>query len=365
MIAVDDKDYMSIPYPSILYYTRDVIGKRSMMYQKELDIALSAVSAAARLCIGARQSLVDEEAVRKKDRSPVTIADFGSQAVINLTLGAAFAGDPVVGEEDAAILRQNAFLRRKVSELVARETGPVDESRVLDAIDRGARDTDFSKRFWTVDPIDGTKGFLRGDQYAVALALIEGGRVVLGVLGCPNFSFNEKVAGGTLMYAVKGGGAYAAPIGTGRRDDLTAPPEIDAARPVRVDGTDRPAEARFCESVESAHSDHDVHRRICDRLGINLPPYRIDSQAKYAAVASGKASIYLRLPRSSEYREKIWDHAAGAVIVEEAGGRVTDFSGNALTFSSGRTLAGHRGILATNGRLHAAMLSAIQASVSL
>lgn len=334
------------------------------MYQKELDIALSAVSAAARLCRGARLSLVDEEAVRKKDRSPVTIADFGSQAVINLTLGAAFPADPIVGEEDAAILRENDFLRRKVCELVARETGLVDESRVLDAIDRGARDTDFSKRFWTVDPIDGTKGFLRGDQYAVALALIEGGRVVLGVLGCPSFAVDEKVAGGTLMYAVKGGGVYAAPIDTGRRD-LAAPPEIDAARPVRVDRTDRPAEARFCESVESAHSDHDVHRRICDRLGITLPPCRIDSQAKYAAVASGKASIYLRLPRSSEYREKIWDHAAGAVIVEEAGGRVTDFSGNALTFSSGRTLEGHRGILATNGRLHAAMLSAIQASVSL
>lgn len=364
MMVVDDRDYMSNPYPSNLYYTRGFIGKRSMMYQKELDIALSAVSAAARICRGAQKTLVDEEAVRKKDRSPVTIADFGSQAVINLTLGAAFPGDPVVGEEDAAILRENAFLRRKVRELVAQETGPVDEGRVLDAIDRGAGDTDFSKRFWTVDPIDGTKGFLRGDQYAVALALVEGGRVVLGVLGCPNFTVGEKGSGGTLMYAVKGGGAYAAPIGTGRHT-LPAPPEIDAPRPVRVDGMDRPAEARFCESVESAHSDHDVHRRICDRLGITLPPYRIDSQAKYAAVASGEASIYLRLPRSSEYREKIWDHAAGAVIVEEAGGRVTDFSGNALTFSSGRTLAGHRGILATNGRLHAAVLSAIQASVSL
>jgi HAL2 family 3'(2'),5'-bisphosphate nucleotidase len=335
-----------------------------MMHQKELDIALSAVSAAARLCRGAQQTLVDEEAVRKKDRSPVTIADFGSQAVINLILGSAFPDDPIVGEEDAAMLRENAFLRRKVHGLVAEETGPVDESRVLDAIDRGAGDTDFSKRFWTVDPIDGTKGFLRGDQYAVALALVEGGRVVLGVLGCPNFTVGETGPGGALIYAVNGGGAYAAPIGS--RD--SAPAEAGGAdhrMPIRVDTTDRPAEARFCESVESAHSDHGVHRKICDRLGITAPPFRIDSQAKYAAVASGKASIYLRLPRSSEYREKIWDHAAGAVIVEEAGGRVTDFSGNALTFAGGRTLAGHRGILATNGRLHAAMLSAIQASVSL
>jgi len=329
------------------------------MYQEELNIALSAVSAAARLCRDAQQTLVDEEAVRKEDRSPVTIADFGSQAVINLTLASAFPRDPIVGEEDAAILRKNAFLRGKVNQLVAEETGPVDENRVLDAIDRGAGDTDFSKRFWTVDPIDGTKGFMRGDQYAVALALVEGGQVVLGVLGCPNLTVGEAGSGGSILYAVKGGGAYTAPIGPGKSG--AAPGKH---RTIHVDHIEHPAEARFCESVESAHSNHGVHKEICDRLGIALPPYRIDSQAKYAAVASGKASIYLRLPRSSAYREKIWDHAAGAIIVEEAGGRVTDFNGRPLTFAEGRTLEGHWGILATNGRFHDAMLAAIRASVS-
>lgn len=330
------------------------------MYQKELDIALSAVSAAARLCRGARQTLVDAESVSKKDRSPVTIADFGSQALISLALAEAFPGDPIVGEEDAAILRENDFLRRKVHELVALEAGPLEESRVLAAIDRGAGDTDFSKRFWTVDPIDGTKGFLRGEQYAVALALVDGGRVVLGVLGCPNFSVGGAESGGALFYAVTGGGSFSAPIGS---MDLAG--HARNAMPIRVDGTPRPAEARFCESLESAHSDHDVHRKICDRLGITAPPCRMDSQAKYAAVALGEASIYLRLPRGTEYREKIWDHAAGAVIVEEAGGRVTDFSGAPLSFASGRTLEGHRGILATNGRLHDKVLQAIQASLTL
>ncbi|WP_373501282.1 3'(2'),5'-bisphosphate nucleotidase [Desulfococcus sp.] len=331
-----------------------------MMYQKELDIALSAVSAAARLCRGARQTLVDAESVSKKDRSPVTIADFGSQAIISLALGAAFPNDPIVGEEDAAILRENDFLRRKVHELVAMEAGPVEESPVLEAIDRGAGEVDFSKRFWTVDPIDGTKGFLRGEQYAVALALVEGGRVVLGVLGCPNFSVGGAESGGALFYAVAGGGAFSAPIG-----DRDMAGHALNALPIRVDETLDPALARFCESLESGHSDHETHQKICERLGVTAPPCRMDSQAKYAAVASGGASIYLRLPRGTEYREKIWDHAAGALIVEAAGGRVTDFSGNALSFASGRTLEGHRGILATNGRLHDKVLQAIEASVML
>lgn len=330
------------------------------MYSKELDIALSAVSAASRLCRSARTTLVDAESVNKKDRSPVTIADFGSQALISLALAEAFPGDPIVGEEDAAILRENDFLRGKVHELVESEAGPTLEDRILEAIDRGAGDVDFSGRYWTVDPIDGTKGFLRGDQYAVALALVEEGRVTLGVLGCPNYRLEEIGTEGMLFYAAAGSGAFAGPIG-----DRDMAGHALNALPIRVDETLDPALARFCESLESGHSDHESHRKICERLGVTAPPCRMDSQAKYAAVASGGASIYLRLPRGTEYREKIWDHAAGALIVEAAGGRVTDFSGAPLTFASGRTLEGHRGILATNGRLHDKVLQAIQESVKL
>ena len=56
-------------------------------------------------------------------------------------------------------------------------------------------------------------------------------------------------------------------------------------------------------------------------LGITAEPLRLDSQAKYAVVARGDASIYLRLPHGG-YRENVWDHAAGWLIVSEAGGRV-------------------------------------------
>ena len=119
------------------------------------------------------------------------------------------------------------------------------------------------------------------------------------------------------------------------------------------------AHARFCESVESAHSSHDDAAQIAERLGITAEPYRIDSQCKYAAVARGDASIYLRLPTRADYREKIWDHAAGKFVVERAGGVVTDVTGSSLDFGHGRRLEHNRGIVATDGRFHADVVAAV------
>ncbi len=172
---------------------------------------------------------------------------------------------------------------------------------------------------------------------------------MLGVLGCPAFPADQGHEPGAIFYGVRGEGAFRKSLGGG--DPVS----------ISTDQHSRPEEVRFCESVESAHAAHDVHAEISGELGITAPPFRMDSQAKYAAVASGMASIYLRLPRSESYREKIWDHAAGAVIVIEAGGRVTDFSGAPLGFSAGRTLADNVGIVATNGPLHDRVLEAIQA----
>ena len=102
-----------------------------------------------------------------------------------------------------------------------------------------------------------------------------------------------------------------------------------------------------------------MHQKISSVLGITNPPLRLDSQVKYAAIARGDASIYFRLPRQKDYLEKIWDHAAGAIIVEEAGGKVTDFYGQPIDFSAGKRLRNNRGIIATNGHLHRKVLEAI------
>jgi 3'(2'), 5'-bisphosphate nucleotidase len=87
----------------------------------------------------------------------------------------------------------------------------------------------------------------------------------------------------------------------------------------------------------------------------------MDSQAKYGVVARGEAALYLRFPspQSPNYREKIWDHAAGALIVEESGGRVTDMYGQALCFDCGYEMRRNCGIIASNGVLHDAALRAV------
>jgi 3'(2'), 5'-bisphosphate nucleotidase len=118
--------------------------------------------------------------------------------------------------------------------------------------------------------------------------------------------------------------------------------------------------ASFCESVESAHSSHGDAAHIAEILGVTALPLRIDSQCKYATIARGDASIYLRLPTRADYAENIWDHAAGWINVKEAGGEVTDACGNPLDFSAGRTLSRNVGVVATNGKLHDRVIAAVR-----
>jgi len=133
-----------------------------------------------------------------------------------------------------------------------------------------------------------------------------------------------------------------------------------SGRPVRVAPVRRASDARFCESVESGHSNQGESARIAELLGITSEPYRIDSQCKYAAVARGDASIYLRMPTKKDYREKIWDHAAGKLVVECAGGRVSDANGDALDFGRGPTLERNRGIVATSAAIHDEVVAAVR-----
>jgi 3'(2'), 5'-bisphosphate nucleotidase len=298
---------------------------------------------------------VDAETLDKKDRSPVTVADFGAQASISLDLAAHFPADPILGEEDAVALREgeNAPLKDRVVEAV-RELHPgVNEDEVLAAIDRCGAEAEGGGS-WVLDPIDGTKGFLRGGQYAIALAWLENHEVQLGVLGCPNLP--ETVAGGNgepvgaILVAERGKGT--------RLYDL----EGGDLGPTGAEPLEHLAEARFCESVEAAHSAHERHGRIAAELGVTAEPVRIDSQCKYAVLARGDAAIYLRLPRSESYQEKVWDHAAGMLVVEEAGGTVTDASGKPLDFRHGRTLAKNRGIVATRGPFHDRVIAAVRAT---
>ncbi|WP_324281796.1 3'(2'),5'-bisphosphate nucleotidase [Cyanobacterium aponinum UTEX 3221] len=316
------------------------------MYQKEKEIAISAVLQASELCQKVRQDI--PPALEKQDKSPVTVADFGSQAIICKALKDIFPDTPIVGEEDATELRQpeqkNTLI--KITEYVKQIIDNASENQVLDWIDYG--NGKVSRRFWTLDPIDGTKGFLRQDQYAIALALIEDGEVKLGVLGCPALNINQNEQG-CIFVAVRGEGSYRMPLNGGEMTKLQVVSNDDVQR------------FRFVESVEASHGDQERQNAIAQAVGITSQSVRVDSQAKYGIVASGEAALYLRLPspKYPDYRENIWDHAAGAIVVEEAGGKVTDMYGNPLDFFTTTKMMENRGVVVSNSKIHEKVLEAL------
>lgn len=325
-----------------------------MSYAREKQVAIEAVTQAAGLCAAVRAEMVGAAFLQKDDKSPVTVADFGAQALVCQRLVEAFPRDTIVGEEDAAELRkrENAGLLDQVARYVRRALPLATRRDICTWIDAGGGQP--ARRFWTLDPIDGTKGFLRNDQYAVALALIEDGEVKVGALACPALPLDMNGphgGGGSLFVAVRGQGAYVAPLGSG------------VLTPIRVatNGVGR----RFVESVEAAHGNQHLQEAIALAVGITQPALRMDSQAKYGSVARGDAALYLRLPspRSPGYRENIWDHAAGAIIVEEAGGRVSDMHGAPLDFTLGSKLHANRGVVVSNGALHDLAIEALAREV--
>ncbi len=299
------------------------------------------------------QSGMALQGLTKSDFSPVTVADFAVQAYIAQAVAAQFPQDCLVGEEHASELRteQGAQMRSVVTQFVERLVQGATENNVCDWIDLGAAEP--AERFWVVDPIDGTKGYLRGGQYAVAFALIENGVVQVGALGCPNLSPTCEpgtLAEGALLIARRGEGAW-----------VTALSFEEELQPLQVSSIDDPTQTRILRSFESGHTNADQIGEIAKALDVQAEPVLLDSQAKYALLAAGHGDMLFRLltPGKPNYKEKIWDHAGGAIILEEAGGRVTDLSGAALDFTQGRTLAKNTGIFASNGKLHDAGLKAI------
>ncbi|CAO2814031.1 unnamed protein product [Amaranthus hypochondriacus] len=338
-------------------------------YQKELAAAKKAASLAARLCQNVQKSLLQSDVQSKLDKSPVTVADYGSQAVVSFVLERELSFEPfsLVAEEDSGDLRKDDArdtlerIRLLVNETIGSENtysiSPLSAEDMLVLIDNGRSEGGAVGRHWVLDPIDGTKGFLRGDQYAIALALLDQGKVVLGVLACPNLPLapigvqSSGSQTGCLFSAVIGNGTFMESL-----DGSSSPIKVT------VSPTENSEEASFFESFEAAHSLHDLTSSIAKKLGVKAPPVRIDSQAKYGALSRGDGAIYLRFPHAG-YREKIWDHAAGAIVVTEAGGVVSDAAGKPLDFSQGKYLDLYKGIVASNKKLMPAVLKAIQESI--
>lgn len=351
-------------------------------YAKELEVATLAVKRASVLT----KKLSDSIAATQKsgtqikdDKSPVTVGDYAAQALINHAIKLNFPSDNIVGEEESESLQDGSEESQKLSakileiiEDVQRQTASSDSKigalssldKVYEAIDFGNYEGGNKGRFWALDPIDGTKGFLRGDQFAVCLALIEDGKVVLGVIGCPNLAenivSNEEQTGekGGLFSAIKGVGSYYTPLFS--TDEFV--PLKDQQRISMTEETS-PSKLKVAEGVEKGHSSHSTQSQIKRFLGFDdatvaLQTVNLDSQVKYCVLAKGQADIYLRLPISDTYREKIWDHAAGNILIYESGGEVGDISGAPLDFGKGRHLQS-KGVIAANKKVFGKVIDAV------
>ena len=314
----------------------------------EKQIAISAVLKAIPLCQQVKADMVEEDAVEKEDKTPVTVADLAAQALICQTIDKAFPKDTIVAEEG---WRENPQLMPRVTEYVNRFTeGSLSTQTVCGLIDRGGGEA--GKRFWTLDPIDGTKEFLgrgRSGAYSIALALIVDGEVTLGVLGCPNLRQkwdDPQSPLGCLFVAERGKGAWMHSL------------DGQFSERIHVSQTTH----RLVDTVESSHSDTEVHEQIAQQMGLIEKPIKIIGQAKHGVLARGEASVYINLlkPGKECYCETIWDYAAGTIVVEEAGGVVTDADGHPLDFSQGKELPSGCGILATNGVLHPQLLECVR-----
>jgi 3'(2'), 5'-bisphosphate nucleotidase len=323
-----------------------------------LRAALEAVTAGLRACRRVRARHVS--AISKDDRSPVTVADYASQALILRHLAAhhqaaGLGGLVVVAEEEADFLSAHDAQLAAVVEAVRPDWSDASADTVLAALSGGRR-PGAGEAFWTLDPVDGTKGFLRNEQYAIALAYIAGGTPQLAVLGCPNLAHDPAgdpgaTPAGMVAFARAGDGAFELHDGAD-------------AQPLRLplgrhdSGT---ARVRVCLSVESGHSDTGRIDGILAALEAPIDAVKMDSQCKYAAVARGQADVYVRAGRGAGYSEWIWDHAAGALIASEAGCVVSDLDGRPLDFSLGPRLTANTGIVCALARLHPLVLAAARA----
>lgn len=330
-------------------------------YAAERAAAVSAVGMTSTLSRKLQENFDEALVVIKDDASPVTVADFAVQALIVSRLHEQFPEDNFIAEEFVLDLRKDMALFRAVCDA----TGMDEEAlvKIIDLCDfTGADDS----RTWILDPNDGTRGFVKMRHYCIALGLMEGGVMRVGVLGCPNLPVSGIVADGgselgSVFHAEQGQGAYM--ISEKDIDTSSVDPSVVLkGKRCNVSDVTDPSKADFCESFEARHSSHSLSTKIAEILNMNGAPYRLDSQAKYGCIARGDVSIFLRFPREG-YVEKVYDSAPAVIVVEEAGGRVTDGRGQPLDFSKGRYMDNDDGIVATNGVMHDTIIEAVQAAI--
>ena len=279
------------------------------------------------------------------------MADICAEVVVNKKIRSSFPNDCIIGEEDETECSEALFasVQQHIPALQSKEE--------LESILQSPQPNSQSRRYWAVDPIDGTKGFIRGDQYAVCIALVDGvsHETILAALACPNLMC------GIVLIAIRGFGVFKAALGA----EFSLLQKV--ARPQLCESLEA---AQFAGAFESAHTKTTELADLMKACNNSVPLLRMDSQCKYALLALGSAQVYYRRHASqnaavldtAEYIEAIWDNAPGVLFVEEAGGQVTDFAGNRLAFPPAKHFKVVGGIVASTltPELHAKLVQVIR-----
>jgi 3'(2'), 5'-bisphosphate nucleotidase len=306
---------------------------------------IAAVRDAVKVCRTVQEHyLISNTKTSGDSKEPVTIADYGSQAIICRALQAHYPDDAVVSEESGTQFMElvSDEQRANVIEILSEVLGAtVTEDEVVNWLDFGKGKS--AQRTWVIDPIDGTKGFIALRHYAIACGLLVDGQIAEGIVAAPGY--NEE---GALFYT-QGGATYRAPLADGTGEQVSI--------------SNREASTEFVtvQSVEKAHASKSRMQLTREYAGLeDAIINELDSMEKYALVACGDADLYMRLPREgSTYAHKIWDHVAGVALVKHAGGVVTDVDGSPLDFSQGDTLP-NLGMVVSNGTRHDSIVEAVQ-----
>ncbi len=271
-----------------------------------IEPALSLVYAQA-VASAELQGRVEE--LRKADQSPVTVVDLLHQMQFQSMLAGSFAEDGLISEEP-----------RSLQEAIFEEASELSSS--VYGIDLGRSLPDLPERgdvTWVMDPIDGTKGFVGGRCFAIALGYFRRATPHFGVLAVPagDPAVARKVDR-KLAFGIAGHGAWWTEVRAGEA------PQWQPLETPAFAGSEDP-DRRLSRPRRSS-------RRAAGTAGEDLEVVRLDSQAKYLAVAAGEIDAYLRAKRDDGIPDVIWDHMPAALVAEESGARVTHFDGLRVEF---------------------------------
>lgn len=338
------------------------------LFERELKIAELTAQKAALVTKRVLAS-VDQGIISKADNSPVTLADYASQALVVASIRRNFPGDRILAEEEASAIRSSPEMTEKIWNLVSTTQlndaesdelvpSPASVEDMLDCIDlTGIAAARADKgRVWFIDPVDGTKDFIQRGPYSVCITLTIDGLEKVMSFASPLMDYQDGTykmdvgsppTNGFILAAVRGNGATIRPIGPGALLEAQTIPPI-----VEPDIKD----IEFADNGKPGI--HPVRLAIAEKLGAKFGPTKLaGAQARYLALGLGLCHVTIRTPLLSDL-DYVYDHAGGTMFFEECGGKVTDLNGRSPDFSLGRTLSGTVGVVASHPGIHSRILKA-------